>query len=313
MEYHTGRIVKSLMAFILLSLALAACTSPTPTAKTELVIVSTTTIVGDVVKQVSGENVRLSVLLPPGTDPHAFEPKPADAARIAEADVVFANGAGLESFLESLLQNAGGNAQLISLSEGIELLKLDEEHEDEAENEAHGEFDPHVWHDPSNVIVWTENIARALSELDPANADEYQDNAKEYIRQLEQLDAEIEQILGGVPSQNRQFVTDHHVFGYFARRYGFEVTDAIIPGFSTLSSPSAQQLAALIDQIQQEKVKAILVGVSMNPNFAEQISRDTGAKLVFVYTGALSPAGEPAATYLQMMEYNAQAIASALK
>jgi ABC-type Zn uptake system ZnuABC Zn-binding protein ZnuA len=91
------------------------------------------------------------------------------------------------------------------------------------------------------------------------------------------------------------------------------VIDSIIPGFSTLSSPSAQQLAALIDQIKQSNLRAIFVGVSMNPNFAEQIARDTGVRLVFIYTGALSVQGEPAATYLQMMEYNAQAIASALK
>jgi ABC-type Zn uptake system ZnuABC Zn-binding protein ZnuA len=133
------------------------------------------------------------------------------------------------------------------------------------------------------------------------------------VQSLNQLDAKIEQILQDIPVENRQLVTDHHVLGYFARRYGFEVIDSIIPGFSTLSSPSAQQLAALIDQIKQSNLRAIFVGVSMNPNFAEQIARDTGVRLVFIYTGALSVQGEPAATYLQMMEYNAQAIASALK
>ena len=314
MKHRTGIFLKSMWILAFAGITLSACTSPAPKVEGQkLSVIATTTIVGDVVKQVAGENIELEVLLPPGSDPHAFEAKPADLAMIADADVVFANGAGLESFLEPLLQNAGGDAQLVSVSDGIELLKLEEQHEGEPEPEEHGEFDPHVWHDPRNVIVWTENIARALSENDPAHEDQYKQNAAQYVQLLEQLDVKIEQILQEIPAENRQLVTDHHVLGYFARRYGFEVIDSIIPGFSTLSSPSAQQLAALIDQIQQSNLRAIFVGVSMNPNFAEQIARDTGVKLVFVYTGALSVQGEPAATYLQMMEYNAQAIASALK
>lgn len=296
------------------SLLLAGCSSATSVQKQDnLFVVATTTIVGDVVHQIAGDLITLDVLLPTGADPHAFEPRPVHITKIAEADLIFANGAGLETFLDPLIQNAGGDAKLVEVSEGISFLQLDANHYEEAENDDHGNADPHVWHDPLNVMVWVENITRALSEADPEHADDYQKNAINYNDRLQQLDERIQEIVGQIPVENRQLVTDHLIFGYFAQRYGFKVVESIIPGFSTLSSPSAQELAALQDQISQENVRAIFVGVSINPSLAEQIARDAGIKLVFVYTGALSEKGQPGATYLEMMEYNAQAIADALK
>lgn len=320
---------------ILLSL-LAACAAPSPvpqTAGRKLRVVSTTTIVGDVVANVAGDAVELSVLLPVGADPHVFTPTPQDVAKISQADLIFANGAGLEEFLAALLESAGAKEKTFELSHGVQLLEgipHAAEHEGEhshEEQEAHkgehsqeGEHahehragDPHVWFDPNLVMVWVQNAANVLSEKDPQNASLYQKNAKEYSAQLQELDKWIRGQVESIPQENRQLVTDHLAFGYFAKQYGFRQVGAILPGFSTLSQPSAQELAALEDAIRQLGVRAIFVGTTVNPSLAQRVSEDTGVKLVFLYTGSLSEKGGPADTYLNFMRYNVNAIVEALK
>lgn len=333
--------MKSLYRFIsvvaLVSL-LAACAAPSPapqTAGRKLRVVATTTIVGDVVANVAGDAVELSVLLPVGADPHAFTPTPQDVAKISQADLIFANGAGLEEFLASLLESAGAKEKTFELSQGVQLLEgmphtADHEHEGEqshAGQEAHeGEHsqegepahehsagDPHVWFDPNLVMVWVQNAANVLSEKDPQNANLYQKNAKEYSAQLQELDKWIRAQVESIPQENRQLVTDHLAFGYFAKQYGFQQVGAILPGFSTLSQPSAQELAALEDAIRQLGVRAIFVGTTVNPSLAQRIAEDTGVRLVFLYTGSLSEKGGPADTYLSFMRYNVSAIVEALK
>ncbi len=297
------------------ALALAvACRAPAPgapgsgegvpqTGKEKLRVVATTTIVGDVVRAVGGDAIALTVLLPPGVDPHTFEPTPQDVAAVADAAVVFANGAGLERFLEPLLQNAGGHARLVTVSEGIALRRLG--------GSAH-EVDPHVWFDPLNVMVWVRNIARALRTLDPAHAEVYAANARRYEDELRKLDAWIRDQVARVPPEQRKLVTDHAVFGYFAQRYGFEQVGAIVPGGSSAAEPSAQALVALEETIREQKVRAIFVGKTVNPSLAQRIAEDTGVRIVFLYTGSLSAPGGPADTYLKLMRYDVTAIVKAL-
>ncbi|MGB9594003.1 MAG: metal ABC transporter substrate-binding protein, partial [Anaerolineae bacterium] len=184
------------------------------------------------------------------------------------------------------------------------------EHEGEAEHEG---GDPHTWFDPNNVRVWARNIRDTLSALDPANAAVYQANAQSYIARLEELDAWIRQQVAQVPPDNRKLVTDHTAFTYFAARYGFEQVGAIFPGYSTLASPSARELAALEDAIRAQGVKAVFTGKTVNPALAERVAQDTGVRLVFLYTGSLGGAGSPASTYLDMMRYNVSVIVDALR
>lgn len=303
------------LILMILAILTSACSeAPSKSEIGKLSVVATTTIVGDVVSQVAGDRISLTILLTPGADPHVFEPKPVHIAAIADADLVFANGAGLETFMTSLIQNAGGNARVVEVSEGIDLMTLEETHEaEEADHEEHGEYDPHVWYDPANVMIWVDNIARSLGELDPDNAEYYRANAEQYTQALQALDQHIQDIVNTIPPEKRLLVTDHLVFGYFAERYEFQVLESIIPGFSTLASPSAQELAALLNQIRQNDIQAIFVGTTSNPALAEQIAIDTGVDIVYVYTGELGATGQPADTYIKMMEYNAQAIANALK
>lgn len=315
---------KSLIASILLGiLILPAClpvTSPTNQEIHEipLNVVATTSIVGDIVMRVGGDLVNVTVLLPTGSDPHSYQPTPQDVVKISRATLIFANGAGLEEFLQNLIESAGASERLVNVSEGIELKDFGA-HEDKEEQkngtEVHSQEDgdPHTWVDPNNVIMWVENIQTKLEQIDPDNSATYRTNAERYITQLKELDAWIREQVKAVPTENRKLVTDHMVFGYFADRYGFEQIGAIIPGYSTLASPSAQDIAAIEDAIRGLGVRAVFVGKSINPTIAQRVAEDTGVKLVFLYHGSLSEAGEPADSYLNYMRYNVTQIVNALK
>jgi ABC-type Zn uptake system ZnuABC Zn-binding protein ZnuA len=318
-RHHPTLYLAAGIAFLLFLLT-ACVTSDDPNTPGEasngrLRTVATTTIVGDVVAQIGGETVDLTVLLPVGADPHTFEPTPQDLVAIAEADLIFANGAGLETFLDSLLENAKEDSEVVSVSEGIDLRRLEDAHaEDEHEDEEQGaeELDPHVWFDPNNVIVWTQNIEQALSDLDPANAQIYTSNAEGYRRELEDLDRWIQEQVGNLPKENRKLVTDHHIFGYFADRYGFEQAGAVIPSFSAGAEPSAQQIAGLEDKIEQLRISAIFVGQTVNPALAERIGRDTKVQVVPLYTDSLTEAGGEADSYIDLMRYDVAAIVKVL-
>ncbi len=286
-------------------LLLSACSSSTVGDNGKIKIVATTSIVADVVGVVGGEAIDLTALLPPGTDPHSFEPAPQDIVAVAEAEVIFINGVGLETFLSGLLENAGGAGRVVSVSEGIDLFELGDQEE--------GDFDPHVWFDPLNLLVWVDTIANHLSELDPENASLYAANAEAYKEELRALDEWITAQVADLSEDARKLVSDHDTWGYFANRYGFEIVGAVIPGYSSLAEPSAQELAALMDTIQSLGARAVFVGNTVNANLAERVAEDTGTALVFVYTGSLSAPDGPAATYLEMMRYNVAAIVGALE
>ena len=283
----------------------------------KLKVVATTTIVADVVNKIGGDLIELSVLLPPGTDPHTFDPTPQDIAKVADADVLFANGAGLEKFLEPLIESAGAEGKVIQVSEGIVLLQFEGKHEDN-NTEPTGDLhyagaDPHTWTDPNNVITWVHNIQHTLSKLDPDNAILYETNAEEYEGDLIALNIWIKEQVDQIPPASRQIITDHLQFAYFAEAYGFNQLGAIIPGYSTMAESSAQELAALEDAIKEFGVQAIFVGNTVNPNLAERIAEDTGIQIVFLYTGSLTEEGGEADTYLDYVRYNVSVIVNALK
>ena len=306
---------------VILLFFLAACSAPANDASQQddriLQVVATTTIVGDVVSQVGGDAIDLTVLLPPGTDPHGFQPTPQDMTRVADAQVIFMNGAGLEAFMQSLLEKSGSQARLVEVSQDIPLLGA-ASHDESEEDDAHSEEgvhtgDPHVWMDPNNVLIWVDHIERVLVEIDPQNAALFNKNAESYRQELIELDRWILEQVAQIPEPNRELVTDHQLFIYFADRYGFEQIGAIVPGYSTLSEPSAQELAQLEDAIRELGVRAIFVGNTVNPGLAQRLANDTGTKLVFFYTGSLTEATGPAPTYLDYMRFNVQAIVEALK
>jgi len=294
---------------VFLILLLASCFSKS-VDKERVRVLATNSIIGDVVKEVGKGSVELSILLPPGADPHSFEPSPQDMVKASQARIIFINGAGLEEvFFKRLVESASPEAIIVDLSEGIELLPYEGEEEGEHEHEV----DPHIWLDPTNVIIWTHHIASALGEADPQNADFYRQNAQDYEKKLLELDAWIKEMVKSIPPERRKLIVDHLALGYFAKRYGFQQVGAIIPGITTLAEPSAQHIAELLDLVRREKVPAIFVSSSVNPKLAEQLAKDAGIKVVFLYVGSLSQPGGPAPTYLELMRYNVSAIVEALK
>jgi ABC-type Zn uptake system ZnuABC Zn-binding protein ZnuA len=292
----------------------------------KLRVVATTNILGDVVRNVGGDHIELTTLLPVGADPHSYNATPADLRTLSDAHVIFIVGEGIEESLAAVLENREGESALIAVNTGIDLLEMGEhdDHEDEhadehaethAEDEEdhHHDLDPHTWTAVPSVMHWVEIIEHVLGELDPANAEMYEGNAAAYLAELEALDAEIEGAVAAIPAEKRKLVTDHDTFGYFAARYGFEVIGSVIPSFSTLAAPSAQELAALQQQIEAEGVQAIFVGSTVNPNLAGQIANDLGIQVVPLYADSLSEPEGPAPTYIDMMRYNVTAIVGALQ
>lgn len=273
-------------------------------------VVATTSIVADIVAQIGGHHLVVQTLLPVGTDPHAFDPSPRDLAAVANADVVFANGAGLEEFLGRLLDSASDATPLVELSEGIALRALDA---DAHEADEHAGIDPHTWTSPANAIVFVRNAERALRTLDPAHADEYGANADAYVAELERVDAWIAERIATLPDARRLLVTDHLIFGYYADRYGLRQVGAVIPGFSTGAAPSAKELAEIEDSVRRLGVPAIFAGASVNPALAERVAADTGVVLATLYTGSLGPAGSGADTYLGYLRHNTNTIVEALR
>ena len=312
-----NKLILYLSFALIVVMSLTACGQEVEQSSGEgkLKVVATTTIVGDVVAQVGGDNIVLSVLLPIGTDPHGFDPTPRDVAKVAEADVVFANGAGLEAFLDNLIESAGADDKVVYVSEGVDFLVFEggDQHEEDGEGHLLEAVDPHTWLDPNNVTVWVHNIEHQLREADTENAEIYTTNAGKYEAKLGDLDAWIREQVALIPEENRELVTDHTLFSYFAEAYGFEQIGALIPGYSSLSEPTAQDLAKIEDAIMDLGVKAVFVGNTVNPSLAERVVEDTGTKLVFVYTGSLSdPRGE-AGTYIEYIRYNTNAFVDALK
>lgn len=310
-----NRLISALVAG---TLFLSACAAPGASQARDgkLRVVATTTIVADVVRAVGGDPIDLAALIPPNVDEHGYEPTPQDVAKVAQADLVFLNGAGLEQFIQKLTENASSKAQFISVSDGIPLLQGAPEDEPSLQPTPSGAApvgDPHVWMDPNNVLVWVDNIQKALSAADPTHQALYQQNAARYRQKLQELDAWVRAQVTAVPQARRQLVTDHLVFTYFAHRYGFQQAGAVIPGYSTTAAPSAQDLATLENEIRKLAVPAIFVGNTVNPALSERVALDTHTRLVHILTGSLTAQGGAAPTYIDYIHYNVNAIVTALK
>ncbi len=295
--------------------------TPAPLAEGErLEVIATTSIVGDVVGAIGGDAIDLTVLMQPGQDPHSYEPVPADLARIEQADVVFANGLGLEGPLLDTLAEASDGTPIVAVSDGVEALDVEGGlhggEEGDALDEGHAEdgADPHVWMDPWNVSIWVDNISATLIERDPTHADDYRAAAEAYRDALREIDEELRAQAAGIPPDRRVLVTNHEALHYFARRYGFDVVGTVYAGASSLAEPSAADLAALADVVADAGVPAIFVDSTISDELAHVVAQETGQKIgvYTLYTGALGPPGSGADSYLGMMRTDMETIAAAL-
>ncbi len=303
----------------------AATPVPATTAPARLKVVATFSILGDFVANVGGDKLNLSVLVPAGGDAHDFEPAPSDAARIADAALLFENGVEFESWLDALYKASGSKAGRVIVSDGIELRASGEHLAEQAASHAtpdakeaghtQGEHDPHVWQDVKNAIRMVRNIETALVIADAPNAGVYKANAAAYIAKLEALDAEIVQAVEALPSAGRKIVTSHDALGYFGERYGFDIVGEVIGGLSTeAGEPSAQEVVKLVDAIEAQGVKAIFPESVTNPKLVERVAVEAGVKVGGeLYTDALGEPGSSGATYIDAMRTNVKTLLDALK
>lgn len=302
----------TLVLFTVISILFSACgaAQPSKDAGGPLKVLAVESFLAEIAQNVAGDRIKVDTLIPLGIDPHSYQPTPQEMAKIAESQVLIINGAHFEEWLDKILQNAGGTHTLIEASSGLTSRQptaheaLDPDHEG----------DPHFWLDPTKVVRYVENIRDGLSKADPAGANQYSANAARYIAQLTDLDQWITEQVSQIPPEKRLLVTNHESFGYFADRYGFTIAGTIIPSTSSEASPSAQQMAALIETIKGTGVKAIFLETGANSQLADQIAHETGVKVVTnLYTHSITdPSGE-APNYIEMMKHNVKMIVGALK
>ncbi len=312
---------RSKRRLLLLVALLAGCASPgagpTPTPieslqavqlppDGQLSVVATTTLVGDLLRQVGGESINLHVMLTPGRDPHSYQTTPGDMRAASGAAVIFVSGFGLEGNMLVSLADSLPTVPMVDLSQGLHPINA-------GGTSVPPGIDPHVWLDPKNVIRWAENGADALSRLDPGNETRYFQNASLYTTRLQALDDWIQDEIESIPAERRLLVTDHHMLDTFARRYNFDIVGTIVPGYSSEAEPSSRELARLEDTVRQAGARAIFVEDSINPQLARIVASDTGLELVMLYIGSLSGPQGPASNYIELMRYNVQAIVQALQ
>jgi manganese/iron transport system substrate-binding protein len=298
----------SLLAFLVTACAGAGAALPTgqPQAVKVLAVES---FLADIAQNVAGTRVQVETLIPLGADPHEYEPTPQDVARVADSSVLIVNGGGVETWLEKTLQNAGGKRLVIVASQGLKSRSPGA-----GEAAGSGQVDPHFWLAPNLAVHYVEQIRDGLIQADPAGKDIYQQNAAAYIHKLNDLDTWIQTQVSAIPAERRLLVTNHESLGYYADRYGFRIVGAVIPSISTDASPSARQIADLVQAIRKAAAPAVFLEVGVNQQLGEQVAQETGIKIVTdLYTETLSAPGGPAPDYLSMMKHDTQSIIEALK
>lgn len=277
-----------------------------------LQVLATTSIIGDVVRQVGGDAIDLAVLMAPGQDPHSFQPGATDLTAAADADVIFVNGWNLEEGLVEDLNNIGREAVIVPVSAGIVPRELAA-----GEDQAHGATDPHVWQDVANVEQWVENIRRVLGAADPANAAIYDANAARYQIELQQLDADLRASLDAIPAERRVLITNHDNLGYFAAAYDFEVVGTVIPSISTLAEPTAGAMAGLVNTMRELGICTLVVestsGTQLARTLEKELSFCEDVNLISLATDALGPMGSETDSYIGMMRANAAALVEGLR
>ena len=313
------------------TLVLSACGSadssaPQPAATpaaSAVNVVATTTMLGDVVGQIlSCAGGTVTVLMPAGTDPHDFSASSDQVAAMVTANLVVANGLGLEAGLTDAFENAAADgAKVFEVGPLVDPIEFgagahEEGHEEEGHEEEgheHGSLDPHFWFDMNRMALAAELIGAELAESTGDGA--YATCATTTAANIRTAEAGVRTALESVPADQRILVTDHEALGYLADTYGYEIAGTVIPSGTTLAEPSSADLAALVATIKAEGVTAIFANVAQTTGLAEAVAAETGTpiKIIPLYVESLGAPDSPAATYLQLMQTNADLIASGLK
>jgi zinc/manganese transport system substrate-binding protein len=322
----------------------AEATEPVPGEP--LTVVATTSVLGDIVSTLVDDDGEVVTLMPPGVDPHGFEPSAMDAATLREADLVVANGLQLEENLLSALDAAEAEGvTVVTIAEQLDPIEfgghLDDHadddhadadhadddhadddghgHDDEGDDHGHGPEDPHVWLDPVRMADGARLIAAELAAVAPAvPAEEWEARGDAYATELLAVHAEMEEVLAVVPPAQRVLVTNHDALGYFADRFDFEVLGTVVPGATTQVEADPRQFAQLVEAVEEAQVPAIFAENTDSTTLAEQLASevlgrvDLELDVVRLYTDALGEPGSGAETYPELLRTNARLVADAL-
>ena len=299
------RLSRLYLASCWLAILLAAC-APAPGRSTGLPrVLAAETFLRDIAQSVAGTRLVVDSLLPPGVDPHEYQPKPRDATRLAEAQVLIVNGLGYESWLKKTLESLDGTRQVIVAAQGVPRVPIP--------TNAPAD-DPHLWMNPLNVIDYVKAIQVGLAQADPGGKDVYAANAEAYIAKLKDLDAWVKTEVARIPPDRRLLVTNHDALGYFAHAYGFTLVGAVIPSVTADAAPSARQIVELIRAIDASGARAIFLDLGENQKLVDQISGETQVKVVAdLYVESLSDSTGPASTYIDLIKHDTTVIVDALK
>ncbi len=268
-------------------------------AHDKIKVVASFSILGDMVEQVTGGLAEVTTIVGPDADAHVYTPNTGDAKAVTDADVIFVNGLGFETWSQTLIENSGTKATVLVATEGIKPLKVE------------GEIDPHAWNNLTNGMVYVDNIAKGMAKVDPSHADTYKTNAEDYKAKLKALHDRALAELGKLPADRKTVVTAHDAFGYLAD--GYSLTFLAPIGIDTEAEPSAKEVAALIDHLKKVGAGALFVENITSPALVAQISKETGIKIGGqLYSDALSERGGPATSYEKMFEHNLSVLVAAL-
>ncbi|MDN3311247.1 zinc ABC transporter substrate-binding protein AztC [Microbacterium oryzae] len=298
---------RTAVAALLVVVGLSGCATTQASGDAPQVVV-TTNILGDVVENIAGEELEVTTLMKRNADPHSFEISAQEAAAMGAADLVVANGLGLEEGLQQHLDRAvaDGGAMLVA-GDVIDVLAYSEE-------EADGAPDPHFWTDPARMVDVVTALEEALLAVDGVDEQAIQDNADGYRAELAELDTEMTAAFSAIDDADRALVTNHHVFGYLAERFDFRVVGAVIPGGTTLAAPSAADLRDLAAAIEEAGVPTIFAESSQPDRLVQVLASEVGidVDVVELFTESLTEPDEGADTYLTMMRANTERIADGL-
>ena len=324
---YTVKTVSILIAssFILLTFSATAKSSE------KIKAVATFSILGDMVKRIGGNHVQLTTLVGPNGDTHVYQPTPTAAKAMSEAKVLIVNGLGFEGWLDRLVEASDFDGKRVVATLGIKAIAHEEgddhdkhaedkhaedkhaedKHEDSHADHEHGAFDPHAWQSVANAAIYVNNITAALSQVAPEKASTFYQNRAAYIAEINGLHNQILEMVARLPQNTRKVVTSHDAFQYFGRDYGLDFLAT--QGLSTESEASAQDVAALIEQMRSKNIKAVFIENITDPRLLKQIAKETRATVGgTLFPGALSETNGPAPTYLKMMHHNAKTLTQAL-
>ena len=266
----------------------------------KLKVLATTAIIADVVTNIGKDLIDLDTIIKPGMSSHAYKPTARELVKATKADIIFSNGWNLEENLLSDLKNIVNKVPIAEVSANILAIVKD------------GNPDPHTWLSVDNVIIWTNNIEKVLSTLDPKNAEQYSQNSKEYVKKLEDLKAYAEQKISTIDAEKRFLITNHAAFSYFARDYEFKIPATIIPSMSALAEPSARDLASLIEVLKKNRICTIFSETENSDRLANSIAKELNnckdVQVLPLHAGTF----EKGSSYLEMFKENIDTIVKGL-